>query len=141
MPIRISKATWSYDLYNGIGFAKLNSNSDGSYYTHSSRFKNGKGTNPEELIGAALASCFSMTLANVLEDESHEPHNILVKVLVKFEVIETEPTISRIGMFIEAEVPNVTDNKFDECIKIAEEKSPIIKFFNKAMVMTDAKLI
>ncbi|MBP1649830.1 MAG: putative hydroperoxide peroxidase, partial [Bacteroidetes bacterium] len=76
MPIRNSSAVWEGNLKDGKGNMKLGSGAYDGAYTYASRFENGKGTNPEELIGAAHAGCFSMFLAAVLAKAGHDSKRI-----------------------------------------------------------------
>ncbi len=76
MPTRNSSAVWEGNLKDGKGTMKLGSGAYEGAYTFASRFENGKGTNPEELIGAAHAGCFSMALAGGLAKSGHDPKRI-----------------------------------------------------------------
>ncbi len=76
MPTRSASAVWEGNLEKGRGTVKLGSGAFEGSYSFLSRFKDGEGTNPEELIGAAHAGCYSMALAHILAEEGHSPNSI-----------------------------------------------------------------
>jgi osmotically inducible protein OsmC len=83
-------------------------------YTFASRFETGKGTNPEELIGAAHAGCFSMALAAALGRAGHTPTSIRTNAKVHLGTSEAGPTITRIDLEVEGQVPGLTAAQFQE---------------------------
>src|SRR5690242_20029911 len=85
MPTRNADAVWEGNLKDGHGSVKLGSGAFEGAYSFNSRFENGKGTNPEELIAAAHAGCFSMALANALTQEGHPPNKISTSAAVHLE--------------------------------------------------------
>ena len=88
MPVRKADAVWEGNLKEGRGRMKLGSGAFEGAYSFSSRFEEGTGTNPEELIGAALAGCFSMALANGLSQAGYSPRHIHTNASVKIEKLE-----------------------------------------------------
>src|SRR3990170_605602 len=101
MPVRRSEAVWRGTLKEGGGTMKLASGLYEGPYTFSSRFEEAKGTNPEELIGAAHAGCFSMFLSGLLADKGYEPERISTTAAVR---LGAGPTIDRIVLRCEAVV-------------------------------------
>jgi len=90
MAIRDSSAIWTGSLAEGKGSMRLGSGAYEGEFTRASRFENGPGTNPEELIGAAHAGCFSMFLAAILSDAGHVPTKIATSAKVHHHSILTE---------------------------------------------------
>lgn len=132
MPTRTSEATWEGDLRGGNGTMTVG---DGAYegpYTYVSRFENGEGTNPEELIGAAHAGCFSMALANELAKDDYDPQRVHTRAHVHLEGGE----ISRIVLETEAEVPDIDEETFLEYATGAKENCPV----SKALAAVDIEL-
>lgn len=99
---------------------------DGVYegaYSFASRFQEGEGTNPEELIGAAHAGCFSMALANGLAEDGYEPERVHTVANVHLE----DGEVTRIDLDVEATVPGIDDDAFQAAAKGAKENCPISK--------------
>ena len=106
MALRNSEATWIGTLREGSGTMKLGSGYFEGPYTFASRFEEEKGTNPEELIGAAHAGCFSMFLSALLSGKGFKPTRIHTTAKVH---LTAGPTISKIELYCEAEVPDLDD--------------------------------
>ena len=104
MPVRKSTATWKGTLKEGSGTMRLASGLYEGPYTYSSRFEEAAGTNPEELIGAAHAGCFSMFLAALLTEKGYKPERISTSASVH---LGAGPLIKKIELECEAEVPGV----------------------------------
>src|SRR5512146_1968458 len=94
-------------------------------YSFSSRFEEGTGTNPEELIGAAEAGCYSMALSADLERAGFPPDRVQTQAEVTFEQVNEKPTISRIHLITEARVPGIDEKKFQEIAEGAREGCPV----------------
>jgi len=94
-------------------------------YSFPSRFEEGPGTNPEELIAAAHAGCFSMALAASLEREGFPPKRVSTEARVHLEMVDGKATITRIELIAEAEVPGITPEKFQEIAQAAKEGCPV----------------
>lgn len=123
MPVRSSEAAWSGNLRDGSGTMTIG---DGVYegaYSFASRFQEGEGTNPEELIGAAHAGCFSMALANGLAEDGYEPERVHTVANVHLE----DGEVTRIDLDVEATVPGIDDDAFQAAAKGAKENCPISK--------------
>lgn len=108
----------------------------GTQYSYVSRFENGIGTNPEELIAAAHAGCFSMKLSFVLGAAGFLPTRIDTKATVTLE----DGAIPNIHLDVEAVVPGISQAKFEECAADAKANCPISKLLNTEITMTSALL-
>jgi osmotically inducible protein OsmC len=104
---------------------KLESQAFQGPYSFPSRFEEGEGTNPEELIAAAHAGCFSMALAAALEREGFPPRRVSTEARVHLEMVEGRATITRIELLTEAEVPGISPEKFQEIARAAKEGCPV----------------
>jgi osmotically inducible protein OsmC len=124
MAIRTSEATWRGTLKEGSGVMKLASGLYEGPFTFASRFEEGKGTNPEELIGAAHAGCFSMFLSALLTENGTPPTRVHTTATVH---LEAGPTIRKIELNCEAEVPGVDEAKFQELAARSKAECPISK--------------
>jgi osmotically inducible protein OsmC len=124
MAIRNSEATWKGTLREGSGAMKLGSGTFEGPYTFASRFEEAKGTNPEELIGAAHAGCYSMFLSALLSNKGFTPARIHTTATVH---LTAGPTISKIELVCEAEAPGVEDAIFQELAAQAKANCPVSK--------------
>ena len=132
MTTRTSSAEWKGTLKEGAGTMKLASGAYEGPYTFASRFESGKGTNPEELIGAAHAGCFSMALSSALTKEGFKPTSIRTTATVHL----NEGTINLIELNTEAVVPGLSDQVFQEKAADAKQNCPV----SKALAATEIKL-
>lgn len=124
MSVRTSSAEWKGTLKEGAGTMKVG---DGAYegpFTHASRFATGPGTNPEELVGAAHAGCFSMFFSSVLTKAGFTPTRINTTATVH---LTDGPTISLIELHTDAEVPGLTDADLQIHAQTAKEGCPVSK--------------
>ena len=138
MPIRTSSAEWKGTLKEGSGTVKLASGAFEGPYTFASRFESGKGTNPEELIGAAHAGCFSMFLAALLTEAGHPPQSVRTTAAVH---LGAGPTITRIELSTEAAVPGIDAQSFQEHAEAAKKNCPVSKALTGPQVTLSARLI
>jgi lipoyl-dependent peroxiredoxin len=122
MPLRKSTAEWRGSLKEGAGAMKLASGLYEGPYTYSSRFEEGAGTNPEELIGAAHAGCFSMFLAALLGEKGYVPDRITTSASVH---LGSGPRIKKIDLDTEAVVPGITEDEFQLLAAQAKEGCPV----------------
>ncbi|MFD3006009.1 OsmC family protein [Thermus tengchongensis] len=125
MPVRKANAVWEGGLRSGKGLMRLQSQAFEGPYSFPSRFEEGPGTNPEELIAAAHAGCFSMALAASLEREGFPPKRVSTEARVHLEMVDGKATITRIELIAEAEVPGITPEKFQEIAQAAKEGCPV----------------
>ena len=109
-------------------------------YSFRTRFENEKGTNPEELIAAAHAGCFSMTLAFVLQGAGYTPTELSTEAAVTLEAEGQGFRISRSALTLRAQVPNLDEAAFAKMASEAEKNCPVSKVLN-AEITLDAKLI
>ncbi len=137
MTTRTSSAEWKGTLKEGAGTMKLASGAYEGPYTFASRFESGKGTNPEELIGAAHAGCFSMFLSALLSKEGFAPTRIATTATVH---LTEGPTISLIELNCEAEVPGLSEDVFQEKAAAAKAGCPVSKVLAGAEIRLAAKL-
>jgi len=119
---------------------KLGSGAYEGAYSFSSRFENGSGTNPEELIGAAEAGCFSMALSVGLEKAGHPPKNISTTANVKLEKVGDAFRITEIALETEADVPGIDDAKFQEVAEQTKKNCPVSVALGGTQITLKARL-
>lgn len=124
MAVRSAKAVWNGTLREGDGRVAVESGFVDVPYTWASRFEEAKGSNPEELVGAAHAGCFSMFLSALLTKEGHPPTQIRTTAKVH---LEAGPTISKIELETEGVVPGIDEATFDAIARQAKEGCPVSK--------------
>ena len=112
MTIREASAEWQGTLKEGSGRLRLGSGVFEGAYSFPSRFENGPGTNPEELIAAAHAGCFSMALSAILSGADRIPTNISTVAKVHLGASAAGPTITRIDIETQAEIPGLAQDEF-----------------------------
>jgi len=127
MAIRNSDAEWRGDLKTGQGKMKLGSGAFEGQYSYNSRFENGTGTNPEELIAAAHAGCYSMALSAALSGAGHVPTRVHTVAKVNFGPVAGGFAITRIDLETEGEVPGINAATFEKFAKEAKENCPVSK--------------
>jgi len=118
MAVRNAQAVWEGGLKVGRGTMKLGSGAFEGPYSFASRFEEGSGTNPEELVGAAHAGCFSMALSSGLEKAGYTPKKIFTKAQVYLGQVQGKARITKIELYCEANVPDISNDMF---VKTAEE--------------------
>lgn len=136
MAERKGSAVWEGTLKEGKGTMKLGSGAYEGPYSFSSRFENASGTNPEELIAAAEAGCFSMALSSNLEKAGHPAKRISTTAKVKLEMVDGSPKITVIELQTEADVPGIDDKAFQEQAEKTRTGCPV----SKALAGTEIKL-
>ena len=124
MPVRKSQAVWNGSLKEGGGRMRLASGLYEGPYTFSSRFEEAAGTNPEELIGAAHAGCFSMFFAALLTDDGHAPESVETTAAVH---LGAGPTITKIELDSRVKVAGVDEARFQELAAQAKKDCPVSK--------------
>lgn len=127
MSVRNATAVWQGDLKNGSGSMALGSGAFEGQFSYASRFESGTGTNPEELIGAAHAGCFSMFLSALLSGAGFEPTRIETSAKVHLEQVDGAPWVTKIELDCEAEVPGLDEETFNEKVDAAKNNCPISK--------------
>lgn len=141
MPIRNASAVWEGDLPTGKGKMKLESGAFEGNYSFSSRFEDGPGTNPEELIGAANAGCFSMQLANLLAQAGFEPKRIQTNAKVNLAKISDGYKIITIDLNTEAQVPDIEKDTFLKIAEDAKKGCPVSQLLTGAEIRLNASLM
>ena len=136
MAERKGSAVWEGTLKEGKGTMKLGSGAYEGPYSFSSRFENASGTNPEELIGAAEAGCFSMALSSNLEKAGYPAKRISTTANVKLEMVDGGPKITVIELQTEADVPGIDNQAFQEQAEKTRTGCPV----SKALAGTEIKL-
>lgn len=141
MAVRNAEAVWEGNLPKGNGTMKFGSGAFEGAFSFASRFEEGTGTNPEELVGAAHAGCFSMFLSALLSDAGYVPNRVHTTATVYLEQVEGAPWITKINLSCEADVPGVDERTFQE--KVAESKTgcPVSKALGGVEISVDAKLV
>ena len=139
MPVRSAQAVWEGDLKQGGGTMRLGSGAYEGKYSFLSRFESGTGTNPEELIAGAHASCFSMALSVQLGEAKLTPESISTNVTLSFEKLDTGWTITESHLDVVGKVPGADAATFQKCAEGAEKGCPVSKVLNAKITMT-AKL-
>ena len=140
MAIRSADAVWQGDLKSGKGNVKFAGGAFDGQYSFSSRFEEGTGTNPEELVAAAHASCFSMALSNGLAQAGHTPNEVRTTAKVHLEKGDAGFGIPKIELVTVADVPGIDAAAFQEQAKKAKQNCPISKLLAAAEITLDAKL-
>jgi osmotically inducible protein OsmC len=125
MPKRTAEAHWHGSLQEGSGTIKLGSGAFEGPYSYSSRFENGPGTNPEELLGAAHAGCFTMALSAGLSRAEHPPTSVDTTASVVLERGESGFRISRVVLRTVARVPELDEEDFQRIADEAKRTCPV----------------
>lgn len=141
MPTRRAEAEWRGDLKGGEGTMALGSGAYEGRYSFGSRFEESPGTNPEELIGAALAGCFSMALSAGLGRGGHTPQSVATKARVHIEKVGDGFSITRIELSTEARVPGLDDAAFQEAAQGAKKGCPVSRALGGVEITLDARLV
>jgi osmotically inducible protein OsmC len=138
MTKRNASAEWKGTLKEGAGTMKLGSGAYSGPFTFASRFESGPGTNPEELIGAAHAGCYSMFLSALLTNAGLKPTSIRTTATVH---LGEGPTINLIELATEAQVPGLSEEKFREHAEAAKKGCPVSKALAGPEIRLSAKLL
>ncbi|MCU7497184.1 MAG: OsmC family protein [Ignavibacteria bacterium] len=142
MPVRKANAEWNGNLREGKGTVKTESGALDNRYSFTSRFEEGgKGTNPEELIGAAHAGCFSMALAGALAKDGYNPKSIKTEDKVHIEKVGDGFKITKIEMTTEAEIPGIQDDMFHKYAESAKQNCPVSQALKGVEMVLDARLV
>jgi len=141
MAKRTASAVWEGTLREGQGKVKLGSGAFEGNYSFVSRFEEGAGTNPEELIGAAHAGCFSMALAAGLTKAGHNPTRISTNASVTLEKVGEGFKITTIQLTTEGEVPGIDEATFIEQAETAKKNCPVSQALAGVDIKLDAMLL
>jgi osmotically inducible protein OsmC len=143
MPVRKAQAEWKGDLATGQGWFSFGQG-DWAYqgtYSFPSRFESGEGTNPEELIGAAHAGCFSMAFSGDLTRAGYPPDSINTVANVHLEKKEAGWTITHIELETSASVPGIDETTFQEIAQGAKKTCPVSRALAGVDITLNAKLM
>jgi osmotically inducible protein OsmC len=127
MPKRTANAEWHGSLQDGNGTMRMASGSYEGPYSFQSRFQEGEGTNPEELIAAAHAGCFSMALSGELGRRGHDPESVETEAVVHVDKVDEGFAIDRIELRTRVSAPDLDESTFQEAAKAAKEGCPVSK--------------
>ncbi|WP_019141136.1 OsmC family protein [Noviherbaspirillum massiliense] len=128
---RTGSAIWQGDLKGGKGSVSTQSGVlKDTQYSFSTRFENGAGTNPEELIAAAHAGCFAMALSAALGGAGFKPDRLAAQATISLEQVQGNWTITTIDLKLDAKVPGIDQNKFNEIANDAKKNCPVSRVLN-----------
>ncbi|MEX0845275.1 MAG: OsmC family protein [Balneolaceae bacterium] len=139
MPIKKASAIWKGDLKSGKGTMKLGSGSYEGAYSFATRFEDKEGSNPEELIGAAHAGCFSMAFSNELDKAGFTPNSVETNAEVTLD--PSAGGITNIKLISKGNVPGIDEAKFQEIANAAKEGCPVSKALKAVNIELDATLV
>jgi lipoyl-dependent peroxiredoxin len=138
---RTADASWSGTVPEGGGRIALGSGAFEGPFTLKARVEDGQpGTNPEELIGAANAGCYTMSLANLLSEEGHPPADLRTTARVRLEQLDEGFRITRIDLVTEGDVPGIDDARFRELAERAKATCPVSLALAGTEIAVDARL-
>ncbi len=140
MPKRDGNAVWNGGLTGGNGTIKVGDALFEGQYSFSSRFEEGEGTNPEELIASAHAGCYSMAFSAELEGAGFTPNSVSTKASVWIEKGDDGFSITRILLSTEGDVPGIDDAKFQEVATAAKEGCPVSRALSAVDISLEATL-
>jgi osmotically inducible protein OsmC len=140
MPTRTAQAVWGGDLMSGKGQLSVGSKSFSGNYDWRGRSGEGAGTNPEELLAAAHAGCFSMALSHQLAQAGHPPTRVQTTANASFEKQGEGFAITRIELVCEAQVPGIDDATFQKLANGAKENCPVSKALKATPITLSARL-
>jgi len=135
-----AQAVWNGDLKKGKGKVTLESGLFEGPYTFASRFESGEGTNPEELIAAAHAGCYSMALSNELSKAGHQPESVYTEAVVSLDTVDGAPTITTIKLIAKASVPGLQKDEFQKIAAATKDACPVSRVLTGAEIHLDATL-
>jgi osmotically inducible protein OsmC len=134
-------AEWKGDVPSGTGTFTAGDSISGGY-TFKSRFEDGPGSNPEQLIAAAHAACFSMALSNILAQGGNAPESVQTNATVSLRNIDGAPTIARIDLVTTGQVPGIDQAAFEQAAQTAKATCPVSRALAGVPEITlEAKLV
>lgn len=140
MPSRKANAQWNGDLESGSGNMSFGSGAYDGDYSFKSRFEEGDGTNPEELIGAAHAGCYSMALSGALAEEGFSPESVKTEAQVSLETVDGNAAITTITLNTVGNIPDIDDDTFQEIAEAAKKNCPVSKALAGVNIKLNATL-
>ena len=125
MATRNGSAVWKGNLKEGSGELSVGDGVFSGAYSFSSRFEEGEGTNPEELIAAAHAACYSMAFSNILSEAGHTPDSVSTTAKVQLRPLDGKPSLASIELEVEGAVPGIDEAEFQEHAEAAKAGCPV----------------
>jgi lipoyl-dependent peroxiredoxin len=125
MAVRNGSAEWQGDLQSGSGTVTVGDGVFSGAYSFRSRFEEGDGTNPEQLIAAAHAACFTMALSNILSSAGHTPDSVRTTARVELRNVDGAPTLTRVDLDTEGQVPGIDASQFQGYAEEAKTGCPV----------------
>jgi osmotically inducible protein OsmC len=141
MPTRTAEGTWQGGLKDGKGNIKVKSGAFEAGYSFSTRFEDAPGTNPEELLGAAHAACFSMALSALLEAGGHKATRVHTIANVTIDQVPDGFSITKIVLNADATVPGIEDAAFQKTVDQAKGFCPVSKALKATPIEVNVKLV
>ena len=141
MPTRKAEARWDGSLEEGNGTMRMATGSYEGPYSFQSRFEEGDGTNPEELIAAAHAGCFSMQLSGLLGEAGYEPESVETNATVHIEEADPGFKITLIELDSRARVPGIDEDEFQRQVEAAKETCPVSQALAATEITASAELL
>lgn len=140
MPVRKAQAIWHGSIKEGHGHMSFGDGAFEGSYSTGSRFEEAEGTNPEELLGAAHAGCFSMSLASGLSAAGTPPNHIQTEAAVTIEKTDAGWTVTKVHLTTEADVPGVDPAAFQQAAEKAKDNCPISRALGGVAISLQASL-
>jgi len=140
MPVRTADAVWTGPMPGGEGTMRMASGAWEGPYSFASRFEEGEGTNPEELIGAAHAGCFSMAFAGDLGRAGHEPERVQTTARVHVERDGDGFSITRVELATDATVPGIDEDEFQRIAQASKAGCPVSRALAGVQIELEARL-
>jgi osmotically inducible protein OsmC len=141
MAVRNAEAVWEGTLKGGKGSMKFGSGAFEGAYSYASRFEEGAGTNPEELIGAAHAGCFSMALSADLEKAGYPADRVETRASVHLGKIDGKTRITHIELYCEAKVPGISEDEFKRIAEASKSGCPVSAALAGVEISLQASLV
>jgi osmotically inducible protein OsmC len=136
MATRNGSAEWSGDLQSGSGTVTVGENAWTGNYSFKSRFEDGEGTNPEELLAAAHSGCFTMALSLYLTEEGHPPERLRTTAKTTLRQVDGVPTITKVELDTEGTVPGVEPDQFQRYAEQAKDQCVVSRALAGVQEMT-----
>ena len=140
MPKRSASAEWKGGLKGGTGTMNVTRAKFETPYSFPSRFEEGQGMSPEDLIAAAIAGCFSMAFSANLEKAGFVPESVRTTATATLEPVDGAPTIHRIDLETTARVPNIDESTFQQQAEQAKANCPVSRLYKGAEIRLTARL-
>ncbi len=142
MPNKKASAVWNGNLKEGSGTIDSESGVlSEDTFSFASRFEDANQTNPEELIGAAHAGCYSMALSNELHSAGHDSKNVSTKATVTLDMVDGAPTITTIKLVAQANVPGLDNEEFQKIASATKEACPVSRALAGTEIELEASLV